>query len=375
MDSEKGDMIKKYDYLLVGVGLFNAVFAREATAMGKRCLVIDKRPHIGGNLRCEQLEGITVHKYGAHIFHTSNNKVWKYMNSLCSFNNYVNSPLAIYGDELYNLPFNMNTFHALWGVKTPDEARAYIDSQRVFNPAPANLEEKALMLIGPQIYEKLIKGYTEKQWGRDARALPAFIISRLPLRFTYDNNYFDDPYQGIPIGGYNQIFEKCFAECDLLLKYDFMDNCHLEKMAAHTIFTGMIDQYFDYSFGQLEYRSLRFETEVADTSNYQGNAVENYTERSVPYTRIIEHRHFEPGCAENSDKTVITREYPLPYTNFGEAYYPVNDTYNSLILGRYTSLASRYQNVTFAGRLGSYKYYNMDHIVDLALKLHYKMNG
>lgn len=368
-------MKKKYDYLLVGAGLFNAVFAREATARGKRCLVIDRRQHIGGNLHCERVEDITVHKYGAHIFHTSDKAVWDYMNGLCEFNNYVNSPLAVYMGEVYNLPFNMNTFRTLWGVRTPDEARAYIDRQRVANPSPANLEEKALSLVGAEIYEKLVKGYTEKQWGRDATTLPAFIISRLPLRFTYDNNYFNDAYQGIPIGGYNQIFEKCFAQCDLILNCDFMDVRDMERLAGHTIFTGMIDQYFNYSFGKLEYRSLRFETEVEDMPNYQGNAVVNYTERSVPYTRIIEHKHFEPAAAMSTLRSVITREYPTPYLEGGEAYYPVNDEHNNLIFKKYASIAKRISNVTFAGRLGAYKYYDMDQIVAGSLALSRKMNS
>ncbi len=343
--------------------------------MGKRCLVIDRRPHIGGNLYCEQTGGITVHKYGAHIFHTGNKRVWDYMNELCEFNSYINSPVARYKDELYNLPFNMNTFYALWGVMTPDEARTRIESQRVRNTAPANLEEQALSLVGPEIYEKLIKGYTEKQWGRDARELPAFIINRLPLRFTFDNNYFDDPWQGIPVGGYNCIFEKCFEGCEVRLNCDFMENRHLESLAGHTIFTGMIDQYFNYSFGRLEYRSLRFETETLDIPNYQGNAVVNYTERIVPYTRIIEHKHFELGRASQTEKTVVTREYPHTYAEGEEAYYPVNDAANGKIFSRYASLAANLPNVTFAGRLGSYKYYNMDQVVDEALNLGHNMNA
>lgn len=359
-------MKKEYDYLLVGAGLFNAVFAREATRMGKRCLVIDRRPHTGGNLRCEQIAGVTVHKYGAHIFHTRNKQVWDYMNELCTFNNYVNSPVARYRDQLYNLPFNMNTFYALWGTKTPAEAAARIARERVPNDSPRNLEEQALSLVGPEIYEKLVKGYTEKQWGRDAGELPAFIIKRLPLRLTYDNNYFDDPYQGIPEGGYNQIFERCFDGCDVRLICDFMENRHLAKAAGHVVFTGMIDSYFDYCFGMLDYRSLRFETEVLDCDNYQGNAVVNYTERDVPYTRIIEHKHFAFG---RQPRSVITREYPCSYGCGDEAYYPVNDARNSELFERYASLAADLPGVTFAGRLGSYRYYNMDEVVEQALKL------
>lgn len=367
-------MKKEYDYLLVGAGLFNAVFAREATAAGKRCLVIDKRPHLGGNLYCEKVEGINVHKYGAHIFHTADKKVWDYMSGLCEFNNYVNSPVARYGDELFNLPFNMNTFHALWGVKTPAEARARVDAQKVDAACPANLEEQALSLVGAEIYEKLVKGYTEKQWGRDARELPAFIIKRLPLRFTFDNNYFDDPYQGIPVGGYNGIFEKCFRGCDVRLECDFIEHRYLEELARHTIFTGMIDQYFNYSFGKLDYRSLRFETEVMDTDNYQGNAVVNYTARDIPYTRVIEHKHFEPDRAAESSRTVVTREYPEPYGDAAEAYYPVNDEKNNMVFSRYAALASYFPDVTFAGRLGSYRYYDMDQVVERALRLFHNMN-
>lgn len=367
-------MSKGYDYLLVGAGLFNAVFAREATSVGKRCLVIDKRPHVGGNLYCSSVDGIDVHQYGAHIFHTRDKMVWDYMCGLCEFNNYVNSPLARYKDELYNLPFNMNTFHALWGVKTPAEARARIESQRIRYLNPANLEEQALSLVGPEIYEKLVKGYTEKQWGREARDLPAFIIERLPLRFTFDNNYFDDPYQGIPVGGYNGLFEKCFSGCDVRLECDFTDHRYLEEHARHTVFTGMIDQYFGYCFGRLDYRSLRFETEVLDTANYQGNAVVNYTERDVPYTRVIEHKHFAPGRASESGRTVVTREYPHVYTDGEEAYYPLNDDRNNIVFSRYSSLASYFPDVTFAGRLGSYKYYNMDQVVGEALRLFRRMN-
>jgi len=297
----------KYDYLLVGAGLFNAIFAREAIKQGKKCLVIEKRSHIGGNLYCENIEGINVQKYGAHIFHTSNKYIWDYMNELCEFNHYINSPLARYKDEIYNLPFNMNTFSRLWNLHSPDEVKKRIEQQRLKIKNPVNFEEQALSLVGKDVYEKLIKGYTEKQWGQDAKSLPAFIIRRVPIRFTYNNNYFNDIYQGIPKGGYNLIFEKCFEGCDVYLNTNFFENKDIVKSADKTVFSGMIDQYYQYQFGQLEYRSLHFEHEVMDTDNFQGNAVVNYTERCIPYTRILEHKHFEFGT---QPKTVITKEYP-----------------------------------------------------------------
>ncbi|MDR0697794.1 MAG: UDP-galactopyranose mutase [Tannerella sp.] len=357
----------KYDYLLVGAGLFNAVFAHEAAQDGKRCLVIEKRLHAGGNLHCRQIEGIHVHSYGAHIFHTSNRVVWDYMNRLCEFNHYINSPLAIYKNRVYNLPFNMNTFHQLWGIVTPEEAKKIIDSQRAKIDKPHNCEEQALALVGRDIYETLIKGYTEKQWGRKVSELPAFIIRRIPLRYTYDNNYFDDPYQGIPKGGYNGIFEKCFACADVMLNTDFFKNRHLTEQAKTVIYTGMIDRYFDYCFGNLEYRSLRFETETLDTGNYQGNAVINYTGVEIPYTRILEHKHFDFG---RQKKTVITKEYPVNGEAGLEPYYPVNTEANSRMLNQYRQMASRESNLFFAGRLGTYRYLNMDQIVHESLELY-----
>lgn len=361
-----------YDFLLVGSGLFNAIFAREAAKQGKKCLVIEKRNHIGGNLYCENIEGINVHKYGAHIFHTSDKKVWEYVNELCEFNHYINSPLARYKDKVYNLPFNMNTFYQLWGTITPAEAQAKIETQRLKTNEPKNAEEQALSLVGRDIYEKLIKGYTEKQWGRACGELPAFIIKRLPLRFTYNNNYFDDPYQGIPRGGYNLIFEKCFARCDMLLNTDFLQNRDLIKEAQSVIFTGMIDAYYDYCFGTLEYRSLRFEDEVLDTDNYQGNAVVNYTEKEIPFTRIIEHKHFESG---NQPKTVVTREYPQTWQPGMEACYPVNTKENNLRYLQYKELSLQENNVFFGGRLGEYKYLDMDQVVESAILLHNRIFG
>jgi UDP-galactopyranose mutase len=356
-----------YDYLLVGAGLFNAIFAREAAKQGKKCLVVEKRNHIGGNLYCENIGGINVHKYGAHIFHTSNKKIWDYVNELCEFNHYINSPLARYKDKIYNLPFNMNTFYQLCGTITPAEARAKIESQRLKTNAPQNAEEQALSLVGKDIYEKLIRGYTEKQWGRACRELPAFIIKRLPLRFTYNNNYFDDPYQGIPEGGYNSIFEKCFASCDVLLDTDFLQNRHLAREARTVIFTGMIDAYYDYCFGALEYRSLRFEDEILDIDNYQGNAVVNYTEKETLFTRIIEHKHFEFG---NQSGTVITREYPQAWQPGLDAYYPVNTKENDRRYQQYRELSLHERNVFFGGRLGEYKYLDMDKVVESAVFLH-----
>ncbi len=363
-------MEKKYDYLIVGAGLFGAVFAYEMTKAGKTCLVIDKRDHIGGNVYTENIEGINVHKYGAHIFHTSNRKVWDYMNSFAEFNRYTNSPVAKYKDELYNLPFNMNTFHALWGVVTPEEARKEIERQKKEaalpeGVEPANMAEAAIGLVGKDIFEKLVKGYTAKQWGKPAEELPPFIIKRLPVRFTYDNNYFNDSYQGIPVGGYTAIIEKMLSGSDIKLKSDFFkDRKTYENMAERIVFTGMIDEYFDYCYGELEYRSLRFEDEIVDTDNYQGNAVVNYTEYEIPYTRIIEHKHFEFGTG---DRTVITYEYPAAWKKGDEPYYPMNDDKNNALYAKYRELADKESNVVFGGRLGQYKYYDMHQVVAEAL--------
>lgn len=358
--------MKEYDYLIVGAGLFGATFAYEAKKRGKKCLVIDKRDHIGGNIYCENVEGINVHKYGAHIFHTSNKEIWEYVNRFAEFNNYINSPVAVYKDELYNLPFNMNTFSKMWGIKTPNEAKAIIKEQiKALNiTEPQNLEEQALSLVGTDVYEKLIKGYTEKQWQRDCRDLPAFIIKRLPLRFTYDNNYFNDRYQGIPIGGYNQIVEKMLEGIDVQLNTDYFELENRDEIAEKTVFTGQIDKYFDYKLGILEYRSVRFETELLDTDNYQGNAVVNYTEREVPYTRIIEHKHFEFGT---QPKTVISREYSSEWTMGDEPYYPINNDKNNALYEKYRALAKKTPNVIFGGRLGQYKYYDMDKVIISAL--------
>lgn len=358
----------KYDYLIVGAGLFGSVFAYEANKRGKKCLVIDKRGHIGGNVYSETIDGINVHKYGAHIFHTSNEKVWRYINQFAEFNNYINSPIAIYKDELYNLPFNMNTFNKMWGVKTPAQAKAIIEKQiRQLNiTEPSNLEEQALSLVGRDIYEKLIKGYTEKQWGRPCTELPAFIIKRLPLRFTYDNNYFNDRYQGIPIGGYTPIIEKMLSGIEVRLNTDYFDFIKSDRNCAKkTVYTGMIDAFFGFKLGYLEYRSLRFEHERLECSNYQGNAVVNYTERLVPYTRIIEHKHFEFG---KQATTVLTKEYPSEWKPGDEPYYPVNDEKNNMLYTRYAKLAKYQNNVIFGGRLGNYRYYDMDEVIDAALK-------
>lgn len=359
--------MKKYDYLIVGAGLFGATFAYEAKKRGKKCLVIDKRDHIGGNIYCESIEGINVHKYGAHIFHTSNKEIWEYVNRFAEFNNYINSPVAIYKDELYNLPFNMNTFSKMWGVKTPIEAKAKIAEQiKALNITnPQNLEEQALSLVGVDVYEKLIKGYTEKQWQRNCIDLPAFIIKRLPLRFTYDNNYFNDRYQGIPIGGYNQIIEKMLDGVEVQLNTDYFELEDRENIAEKTVFTGPIDKYFDYKLGVLEYRSVRFETEILDMENYQGNAVVNYTEREVPYTRVIEHKHFEFGT---QPKTVISKEYSSEWTTADEPYYPINNSRNDGIYEKYKALADQTPNVIFGGRLGQYKYYDMDKVIISALE-------
>ena len=362
-------MRQHYDYLIVGAGLFGAVFAHEANRAGKSCLVIDKRDHIGGNIYTEKTEGIQVHRYGAHIFHTSDKEVWDYINRFAEFNQYINSPVAVYEDELYNLPFNMNTFSRMWNIKTPQEAKAIIEAQKkeYAVDTPKNLEEQALSLVGRDVYEKLVKGYTQKQWGRDCRELPAFIIKRLPLRFTYDNNYFNDRWQGIPIGGYTAIAEKLLAGSDVLTGTVYREFIREhEGIAEKTIYTGMIDEFFDYRLGTLEYRSVRFETEVLETDNYQGNAVVNYTSAEIPYTRIIEHKHFEFGTQE---KTVISREYPEKWEPGMEPYYPVNDERNSALYAKYKELADREENVFFGGRLGMYQYFDMDKVIRAALNL------
>lgn len=361
-----------YDYLIVGAGLFGAIFAHEATRAGKKCLVIDKRNHIGGNVYTESVEGINVHKYGAHIFHTSNKEVWDYMNSFVEFNRYTNSPVARYKDELYNLPFNMNTFHGLWGVNTPEEAKAKIEEQKKealgnLVGEPKNVREQAISLIGKDIYEKLIEGYTEKQWGKRATELPAFIIKRLPVRFTFDNNYFNDKYQGIPEGGYTKIIEKMLDGSDIKLSEDFFAKREeYMSIAKKVVFTGMIDEFYNYKFGELEYRSLRFETETLDMENYQGNAVVNYTEYEIPYTRIIEHKHFE---FKTDGKTVITREYPATWKKGEEPYYPMNDDRNNELFAKYKELADKEENIIFGGRLGEYKYYDMHQVVARALEV------
>lgn len=357
----------KYDYLIVGAGLFGAVFAREAMDRGKTCLVLDRRDHIGGNIYTEEIEGIQVHRYGAHIFHTSDRRVWDYVNRYAEFNNYINSPVAVYRDELYNLPFNMNTFSRMWNIRTPREAKEIIEGQiaDLHIEEPGNLEEQALSLVGRDVYEKLVKGYTEKQWGRECRDLPAFIIKRLPVRYTYDNNYFNDRYQGIPMGGYNVIIEKLFADCDVELEKDYLqDKEYYDSLGETVIYTGTIDGYFGYCYGKLEYRSLRFETEVKNRDNYQGVAVVNYTDRETPYTRIIEHKHFEFGTQE---KTVITREYPVAWKEGMEPYYPVNDEKNQALYQKYAELAEGEKNVRFGGRLGEYKYYDMDKVIESAM--------
>lgn len=357
-----------YDYLIVGAGLFGAVFAHEAYKKGRTCLVIDKRNNIGGNIYTESTEGINVHKYGAHIFHTSDKQIWDYVNRFAEFNNYINSPVAVYKDELYNLPFNMNTFSRMWNIRTPEQAKEIIASQiaDLGITEPHNLEEQALSLVGRDVYEKLIKGYTEKQWGRDCKELPAFIIKRLPLRFVYDNNYFNDRYQGIPIGGYTAIIEKMLEGIEVRTGTDYFDFIRDNKnIARKTIFTGMIDEYYGYCYGPLQYRSVRFETEVLDCENYQGNAVVNYTDREVPYTRIIEHKHFEFG---KQPKTVISREYSSEWKQGMEPYYPVNNEENNALYEKYRELADKESNVIFGGRLGQYKYYDMDKVIAAALE-------
>ena len=359
----------EYDYLVVGAGLFGSIFAHEMTKKGKKCLVIERRDHIGGNVYTELEENINVHKYGAHIFHTNNKEVWEYINQFAHFNRYTNSPVANYKGELYNLPFNMNTFYQMWGVKTPEEAKAKIDEQKAESKIenPQNLEEQAISLIGKDIYEKLVKGYTEKQWGRKCDELPSFIIKRLPVRYTFDNNYFNDLYQGIPIGGYTKIIENMLDGIEVKLNTDFFDD--KEKwinIAEKIIFTGMIDQYYDYCYGELEYRGLNFEFETLDMENYQGNAVINCTDAETPFTRIIEHKHFE---SSESPKTIITREYPKTWMKGEEAYYPLNDEKNSELFKKYQELANKEDKVIFGGRLGMYQYYDMWQVIDEALKL------
>jgi len=359
---------KAFDYLIVGAGLWGCVFAHQATKHGKKCLVIDRRPHIGGNTYCENVEGINVHKYGAHIFHTNDKPIWDFVNSFVEFNRYTNSPLANYKGDLYNLPFNMNTFYALWKVKTPAEAKAKIEEQvREANITdPQNLEEQAISLVGTDIYYKLIKGYTEKQWGRKATDLPAFIIKRLPVRFTYDNNYFNDKYQGIPIGGYNKLSEGLLEGSEVRLGVDyFADRNALDALAHTVVYTGQIDEYFDFRFGSLDYRSLRFDHKILETDNFQGNAVVNYTEAEVPYTRIIEHKHFEFGT---QPKTVVTYEYPQEWVKGAEPYYPVNDAKNDGIFRQYRALAEQEKKVIFGGRLAEYRYYDMHQVIGSALK-------
>ncbi|MCH5150906.1 MAG: UDP-galactopyranose mutase [Spirochaetales bacterium] len=358
----------KYDYLVVGTGLFGSIFAYEAKKRGKNVLIIDKRPHIAGNIYTEKIENINVHTYGAHIFHTSDKTIWEYINQFAEFNNYINSPIAIYKNEIYNLPFNMNTFSKMWNIKTPQEAKNEIAKQiaNLNITSPKNLEEQALSLVGKDVYEKLIKGYTEKQWGRNCRDLPAFIIKRLPLRFTYDNNYFNARYQGIPIGGYTSIIEKMLNGIEIRLSTDYFDFIKQNPdIAEKTVFTGSIDEFFNYRFGHLQYRTVNFETEVVDTENYQGNAVVNYTEREVPYTRIIEHKHFEFGT---QPKTVISREYSMEWKPGIEPYYPVNDDVNTALFEKYNELAKADTHVIFGGRLGNYKYYDMDKVIEAALK-------
>ena len=358
-----------YDYLIVGAGLFGAVFANEAKKCGKKVLVIDKREHIGGNIYTEETEGINVHKYGAHIFHTSNKEIWDYVNSFAEFNRYTNEPVANYKGEIYNLPFNMNTFSKMWGVTTPQEAKAKIEEQ--INKAgitePENLEEQAIKMVGTDIYEKLVKGYTAKQWGRDCKDLPSFIIKRLPVRFVYDNNYFNDRYQGIPVGGYTRIIEKMLDGVDVWLNEDFFSKREeFTNMAKKIVFTGMIDEFYNYSLGTLEYRSLEFDTKVLDCENYQGNAVVNYTDRETPYTRIIEHKHFE--FVKDNPKTVITYEYPKTWKKGDEPYYPMNDEKNNALYEKYAELAKKEENVIFGGRLGLYKYFDMHNVISEALK-------
>lgn len=360
--------MKKYDYILVGSGLYSGVFAWFAKQKGKKCLVLEKRDHIGGNVYCENTEGIHVHKYGAHIFHTSNKEVWQFVNSLAEFNRYTNSPVANYKGEMYNMPFNMNTFSKMWNISTPAEAKKIIEEQKKeITGEPKNLEEQAISLVGREIYEKLVKGYTEKQWGRDCTALPAFIIKRLPVRYTYDNNYFNDLYQGIPIGGYNVIIDRLFEGCDIETGVDYLEKKeYYDGLGEKIVYTGTIDAYYKYQFGKLEYRSLRFESEVLDEENHQGVAVVNYTDRETPYTRIIEHKHFEFGT---QPKTVISREYSAEWKKGDEPYYPVNDEKNGALYAAYKQLADAEPGVLFGGRLGEYKYYDMDKVIEVALSV------
>ena len=373
--------MKQYDYIIVGSGLFGSVFAYKAHQAGKKCLVLEKRPHLGGNVYCECVEGINVHKYGAHIFHTSNRKVWDFVNLFVDFNRYTNSPIANYKGQLYNLPFNMNTFHQMWGVTTPEEAQEIINEQKTIAleamrrngvMEPRNLEEQAQLLIGKDIYDKLIKGYTEKQWGRKCEDLPAFIIKRLPVRFVFDNNYFNDIYQGIPVGGYNRLIEGLLAGIETKVNTDFFsERNYWSDIADKIVFTGKLDEYYDYCFGKLNYRTVRFEHEVMSIPNYQGNAVVNYTDIDVPYTRVIEHKHFEMFGADvyQCPKTVISREYSMEWSDGLEPYYPVNDTVNDSIAEKYKDLARRETHVIFGGRLAEYKYYDMAPIIERALNM------
>ena len=370
-------MKNNFDYLIVGSGLFGATFAYFAHKAGRRCMVIDNRPHLGGNVYCENVEGINVHKYGAHIFHTSNKEVWDFVNSIVEFNRYTNSPVANYEGRLYNLPFNMNTFYQMWGVRTPAEAAEKIENEKLKikeelgGREPQNLEEQALLLVGRDIYERLIKGYTEKQWGRRCTELPAFIIKRLPVRLVFDNNYFNDKYQGIPIGGYNRLIDGLLDGVETKTGVDFFaDRRHWEGLADKVVFTGKIDEYFDYCYGKLEYRTVRFEEETLDTPNYQGNAVVNYTERAVPYTRIIEHKHFEMFGQQvyECPRTVISREYSTEWKDGMEPYYPVNDARNNALYARYKELADKEENVIFGGRLAEYKYYDMAPVIEAAMR-------
>ena len=359
--------MKKNDYVIVGSGLFAGVFAYKARQKGKSVLVVEKRNHIGGNVYCEDVEGIHVNKYGAHIFHTSNREVWDFVNSLVEFNRYTNSPVANYKGEMYNMPFNMNTFSRMWNISTPAEAKAIIDKQRQsVQGEPKNLEEQAISLVGTDIYQKLVKGYTEKQWGRDCKDLPAFIIKRLPVRFTYDNNYFNDLYQGIPIGGYNVIIDKLFEGCDIEIGVDYLENReHYDSLGENIVYTGTIYGYYYYCYGKLEYRTVRFENELLEMENYQGVAVVNYTDRETPYTRIIEHKHFEFG---KQPKTVISKEYPSEWTEGMEPYYPGNDEKNHALYQKYAALAAEEKNVIFGGRLAEYKYYDMDKVIESAFR-------
>lgn len=361
-------ILGRYDYLIVGAGLYGSIFAHEANKKRKKCLVIDRRNHIGGNIYTKEIEGINVHQYGAHIFHTNNEEVWDYINSFARFNRYTNSPIAIYKNDIYNMPFNMNTFNKMWGVKTPSEAKAKLEEQieEANIKVPRNLEEQAISLVGEDIYIKLIKGYTEKQWGMKATELPSFIIKRLPIRFTYDNNYFNDKYQGIPIGGYTHIIEKMLEGIEVRTNIDFIANRkELESIGDKIIFTGMIDEFYNYCYGELEYRSLKFEHEILDMENYQGNAVVNYTEFDVPYTRVIEHKHFEYGT---QPKTVITKEYPVKWNKGDEPYYPINNPKNDAIYAKYKEFSKRDEKIIFGGRLAEYKYYDMHQVVKQALK-------